>query len=77
MAQTQTVDTRNKHSAQMVLYDHIHKCNDDPLESVTYPNGLSEKVDIAFIWFVSKSRKHSCQSTFLLNTGLHTPLDVE
>lgn len=77
MAQTQTVDT-NKHFAQNLLHDHLHKCNDDPLESgVTYSNGLPEEVDIAFLWFVSKARKHSCQGAFLFNTGLHTPLHVE
>lgn len=78
MDQTQTADTWNRNSAQMILYNHLNKYNDDHSESdITYPNGLSVKVDIAFPCFVSKARKHSCQSAFLFHTGLHTPLHIE
>lgn len=78
MVQTQTVHTRNRHSAQIVLCGPLTKCNTDSSQpDVTYPNSFSKKVDIAFIWVITKARKHSCQSSFLFNTGLYTPLYIE
>lgn len=78
MVQRQIVHSRNRQPSQILLGNNLDECNNDYSQlDATYRNSLSVKVDIAFIWAITKSRKNSCQSSFLFNTCMHTPLYIE
>lgn len=78
MVQMQIVHSRNRKSTGIFLHDYLDEWNNDSSQpDVTYRNSLPKKIDIAFFWLITKFREYSCESVFLLNTCLHTPLHIE